>query len=148
MTRRRLGLGDIVHQALRDMERTDWRKVLMSEPCVYCGGVAQGLDHIVARSVGGADTVTINRAPACTPCDGRKGNVTMLLFLATRKGLRIMPRESGVAKPDRQKAERAARQEMRRQYREANEISFRDGTFGQQLMDAIDWSRKRNPENS
>lgn len=57
-----------------------WRKVLLQDPCVYCGGVAVGLDHIVARTKSGANAWW-NRAPACARCDSRKGNTLLLHFL-------------------------------------------------------------------
>jgi hypothetical protein len=57
-----------------------WRKVQMKDPCVYCGAVVEGLDHIVSKAQGGADGWT-NRAPACRSCDIRKGNVPLLQWL-------------------------------------------------------------------
>ena len=59
----------------------DWRPVLMLDPCVYCGGRATGLDHVVAASRGGPDKWT-NRAPACTACDTLKADMQLLAFLA------------------------------------------------------------------
>lgn len=59
---------------------TDWRRVLMADPCVYCGDPADGLDHIVPAARGGVDGWS-NRAPACTACDQRKRDVSMTMFL-------------------------------------------------------------------
>lgn len=142
--RRILTVGDLLTRALTDLNAIDWRDVLMAEPCVYCGGKAQGLDHIVARSLGGVDALAINRAPACTPCDSKKANTPMLQFLVSRRGLRIMPRTrepevtAAMMKAKRKADERAARREMRRQYREMTETAFRaNGTFGMKLVTAI-----------
>lgn len=64
----------------------EWRAVLMRDPCVYCGGEARGLDHIVASSRGGSDGWQ-NRAPACDACDSDKANASLLVFLyACRTG--------------------------------------------------------------
>lgn len=57
-----------------------WRAVLSQDPCVYCGALAQGLDHIVAESQGGTDGWG-NRAPACTRCDQIKSNIPLLIFI-------------------------------------------------------------------
>jgi hypothetical protein len=64
------------------VDRSDraWRRVLMQDPCVYCGGPAHGLDHIHASSRGGGDGWH-NRAPACQSCDTRKGDASLLIFL-------------------------------------------------------------------
>lgn len=41
--------------------------------CAYCGDPAQSLDHIWPRARGGS-TVRANLAPACLPCNRRKGH--------------------------------------------------------------------------
>lgn len=64
---------------MSDFERA-WRAVLMSEPCVYCGGTAAGLDHIIAKSQDGDNNWT-NRAPACKSCDNAKGNASVFVYL-------------------------------------------------------------------
>jgi hypothetical protein len=63
----------------------DYRRVLLNDPCVYCGGKPTGLDHIVPRANGGPDGWQ-NRAPACGGCDGRKAHYGLLRFLATMHG--------------------------------------------------------------
>lgn len=52
----------------------------MSDPCVYCGGSAEGLDHIRAATRGGVDGWE-NRAPACARCDQTKRNASLLRFM-------------------------------------------------------------------
>ena len=79
---------------------TDWyRRVLMHDPCVYCGSDATGLDHIRPRSSyePAPNSKVIlrwmngweNRAPSCARCDSAKGAQSMLLFLwvINRQGL-------------------------------------------------------------
>lgn len=53
---------------------------LRTEPCVYCGGPADVLDHIAPRKRGG-DNGWANLAPACTFCNGLKGSKSLLGFL-------------------------------------------------------------------
>lgn len=60
-----------------------WRDALMRDPCVYCGDVANGLDHIIAQSNGGGDGWA-NRAPACRSCDQLKGAAGLIFFLVVR----------------------------------------------------------------
>ena len=43
--------------------------------CVYCGGHADTVDHVLPRCRGGGDT-WFNLAAACQPCNGRKGDRT------------------------------------------------------------------------
>lgn len=61
-----------------------WRRVLMNDRCVYCGGEPTGLDHIAAKSMGGSDG-WLNRAPACESCDAEKGTATLVRFLLARR---------------------------------------------------------------
>lgn len=44
----------------------DWR-------CAYCGNTAESLDHILPKAKGGLTTAN-NLAPACLPCNRRKGH--------------------------------------------------------------------------
>ena len=41
--------------------------------CAYCGDVAESLDHVLPKARGGL-TVRANLAPACLPCNRRKGH--------------------------------------------------------------------------
>lgn len=43
--------------------------------CVYCGGRADTIDHVLPRSRGGGDT-WFNLVAACQPCNGLKGDRT------------------------------------------------------------------------
>ena len=70
------------------MVRQQWRNILMRDVCVYCGGRPKGLDHIKAKTRGGADGWE-NRAPACKQCDQHKGNAPLLVFLVRSANRRI-----------------------------------------------------------
>ena len=51
-------------------------------PCAYCGGEANGWDHVLAMVLGGGIT-TANLVPACWPCNKAKGH-TEQVEAATR----------------------------------------------------------------
>jgi 5-methylcytosine-specific restriction endonuclease McrA len=54
--------------------------LLESDPCTYCGGAAELVDHIVALSKGGKNGIE-NLTSACDPCNRSKGSQPLLLFL-------------------------------------------------------------------
>jgi hypothetical protein len=62
-----------------------YKKVLMRDPCVYCGAKPTGLDHIQPESKNGPNNWQ-NRAPACRTCDQAKGNQLLLHFLHRQTG--------------------------------------------------------------
>jgi hypothetical protein len=49
------------------------------QPCFYCGHLAEGYDHMVARSCGGLD-VAENLVPACLRCNSRKRELSVEEF--------------------------------------------------------------------
>ncbi len=61
-----------------------WRDVLLADPCVYCGGTAEDLDHIRARSHDGPDGWE-NRAPTCAACNKGKAQRHLLRYLWYRR---------------------------------------------------------------
>jgi 5-methylcytosine-specific restriction endonuclease McrA len=69
--------------ALPPTTLTSYRSVLLADPCVYCYGRAETVDHILAKSRKGAEGWE-NQAPSCRRCNQWKGSVTVLKFLATR----------------------------------------------------------------
>ena len=69
--------------ALDDQAR-EYVTVLREDPCVYCGGTAGHIDHIVAVHEGG-DSGWPNLTSACCSCNGQKGAKTLLAFLAWRQ---------------------------------------------------------------
>jgi 5-methylcytosine-specific restriction endonuclease McrA len=54
--------------------------VLLRDPCSYCDGTAESLDHIVPIADGGTSDVE-NLTGACVSCNGRKSDRPLLLFL-------------------------------------------------------------------
>lgn len=61
-----------------------WVEILRADPCVYCGGPCEHIDHIDPVDRGGALTVD-NLTAACARCNIRKSATPLLLFLATRE---------------------------------------------------------------
>ena len=67
-------------------------RLIMYEPCVYCGGCPsfepaavqkRTIDHIIPRSKGGCNHWG-NRAPSCSSCNYQKGNSGMLWWMVWR----------------------------------------------------------------
>jgi 5-methylcytosine-specific restriction endonuclease McrA len=58
--------------------------MLMTDPCVYCGGPGGTIEHITPWANGGSLHDTSNMAPACKECNGKRGNIPLLLFLLFR----------------------------------------------------------------
>jgi DNA-binding transcriptional regulator YiaG len=54
--------------------------VLRADPCAYCGGAADTVDHIEPRS-GGGPNGWANLTAACRRCNSRKGKRPLLLAL-------------------------------------------------------------------
>lgn len=86
-----LGRGYPSGRALRrDGERhyDAWLRMLRADPCAYCGGPGGTVDHVDprSRSARGLGTAHgwINTVGACAPCNGRKGDRPLLLWLAAR----------------------------------------------------------------
>lgn len=53
---------------------------LKLDPCSYCGGPADQLDHIVARAMDGDDSFE-NLTATCAECNQSKGSRPLLAFL-------------------------------------------------------------------
>lgn len=71
--RRRGGLGQI------DTE-LHYLYVLLADPCTYCGGVSDTIDHIVPVVRGGANDAE-NLTGACGYCNSRKATKSLLTHL-------------------------------------------------------------------
>lgn len=68
--------------------RDNKRLLLESNVCQYCGGVAAGEDHILARSRGGTDDES-NKVPCCIDCNRIKNDKPLVDFLnANRSRIR------------------------------------------------------------
>ncbi len=65
---------------LGNVDMKVWKSILKRDPCVYCYGPADTVDHIHPRARGGITTVE-NVAPACVACNGRKRDMPLLMFL-------------------------------------------------------------------
>jgi len=57
------------------------RRHYMAIPCYFCGGKPQTIDHLVARSRGGANDSS-NFVSACDLCNGMKGDKSYDEFVA------------------------------------------------------------------
>lgn len=66
-----------------DDEALGYVELIASDPCVYCGGAADTIDHIepVVRS---HDSRWTNLAPACRSCNSAKGARSLIAFLLYR----------------------------------------------------------------
>lgn len=51
--------------------RRETQAALEGLSCVYCGGPAQTMDHVIPRAIGGPDDPA-NLLPACRSCNGSK----------------------------------------------------------------------------
>lgn len=77
----------------RCVPKTKWRyETMRADPCVYCGGKANTIDHIEPMARGGKYYTWRNQAPACTTCNHDKADLPLLRFLVERptrsKGVR------------------------------------------------------------
>lgn len=61
----------------------DYGRVLLADPCSYCGAAATQVDHIVPFAAGGTDDWT-NYTSACAPCNQSKGMRPAFIWMATR----------------------------------------------------------------
>lgn len=60
-------------------------RILLDDPCAYCGGPGGSLDHIVPLSDGGGGEWE-NLAGVCRSCNSRKHTRSLLTFLLVRGG--------------------------------------------------------------
>lgn len=61
----------------------EYRSILEHDPCSYCGGPTDTIDHIEALIVGGTETED-NLTAACRSCNSRKRERSLLLWMAIR----------------------------------------------------------------
>lgn len=73
-----------VHATDRRSRENDWaarwRLILFGDPCVYCGGEVETLDHVQPLAHNGGNHWA-NLTGACRSCNQRKGATPLLLFL-------------------------------------------------------------------
>jgi len=60
------------------------RKILLKDPCVYCGAPATEIVHIQPFALGGMHDWS-NRAPSCFRCNRSKSNKPLLRFLLEQR---------------------------------------------------------------
>lgn len=60
----------------------EYADILLADPCSYCGGPAQQLDHITPLSREGSDT-TDNLTAVCGGCNRSKHAKSLLIFMLT-----------------------------------------------------------------
>lgn len=87
MLRPCIGCGVLVESASRcpacappprKLRGRPWRRMreevfaAKGRTCVYCGGFADEVDHVVPVKIGGVDAID-NLVPACRSCNRRKG---------------------------------------------------------------------------
>ena len=71
---------------MTDADRTEaaeYRGIILSDPCVYCGDAAVAVDHIVPVMSGGT-SAWWNSAPVCQTCNSSKSARSLLAFLIFR----------------------------------------------------------------
>lgn len=76
----------IVHArrgAKPDAEGREYIAVLWNDPCSYCGGRTETIDHITAVRDGGGGEF-YNLTAACAPCNSSKGTDPLLRFFLRR----------------------------------------------------------------
>lgn len=57
-----------------------WDRVLLADPCAYCGSTSQHIEHVHPRALGGKDNDE-NKVGACASCNQRKRAHPLLTFL-------------------------------------------------------------------
>lgn len=64
-----------------DPQASAYASILTQDPCAYCGGLADTLDHIEPIAAGGS-TSWENLTAACRSCNSRKSDNRMLFWMA------------------------------------------------------------------
>lgn len=87
-----------------DQHLGSYYRALSGDPCPYCGRPSEQRDHIIPRSRGGINSWE-NYSGICAPCNGRKGNSSVLVYMLSRPlleqiaearaKLRLLPRGGG-----------------------------------------------------
>lgn len=64
-------------------EDRDYVRIVVNDPCVYCGGAGGTLEHIIPITAGG-NNEWLNLAGACQSCNSSKNNKSLLDFMLYR----------------------------------------------------------------
>jgi 5-methylcytosine-specific restriction endonuclease McrA len=71
-----------------DEAGVEYREILRRDPCVFCGGPANSIDHI-DPVVRGGTSEWMNLTSACQGCNAQKNARPLLIFLAERSADRL-----------------------------------------------------------
>lgn len=69
-----------------DAGALEWAKILRNDPCSYCGGVSDSIDHIIPQAQY-KDHSWSNLTAACRLCNSSKQDKPLIQWLATRINL-------------------------------------------------------------
>jgi 5-methylcytosine-specific restriction endonuclease McrA len=72
--------GDARRSAPFDAEAMAYVAIIDRDPCSYCGGSTETVDHIAAVALT-RDSSWTNLNPACRKCNSRKSKRSLLMFL-------------------------------------------------------------------
>lgn len=61
-----------------------WESIVLRDPCCYCGGRSNSIEHIHPKDLGGERHAWYNKAGACRDCNSRKSNTPLLVWLAEK----------------------------------------------------------------
>lgn len=61
-------------------EPQSWKDVVRADPCAYCGGPSETVEHVIPVSAGGKRSPG-NEVGACVSCNASKSNTPLLRFL-------------------------------------------------------------------
>lgn len=89
----------------------EWRQVLMRDPCAYCGGSSNTVDHVEPLVLGGTDHHE-NLAGACVECNLRKGHrgvLQTLLRMPYRNDLDVSAMSPGIRRFELERRAREAK---------------------------------------
>lgn len=83
---------------IRRSQNPDWRRfpesldyvlIIVGDPCAYCGGATEAVDHIVPVARGGSGEWA-NLTPTCTKCNSSKRDEPLLSFLLRTRDTRTV----------------------------------------------------------
>ena len=80
--------------------RAIWRRALFADPCPYCGGAVENVDHVWPVALGGGNHWT-NITGACVACNSEKGATPLLHWLIRRAEARELASRLGAIKTSR-----------------------------------------------
>jgi 5-methylcytosine-specific restriction endonuclease McrA len=73
---------ETIRGTMQDLDSTiEYSQIILNDPCAYCGGSVNHIDHIDPLSTGSTHTWG-NLTPACSTCNRSKWATPMLLWMA------------------------------------------------------------------